>query len=421
MDWGVVEQQAGVYNWTFYDALIDDLEVMNVTSLFCVHPKNELYPKEPLPTQPAAVAAFAKFFAALTARYGSRPGYWAAELSNEPNLKQMNNTAGAWSSFGVAAAQAARANSINADAVITGPALAGASKAGAWPIINWFEAAVNTSHVLDLLNLVTVHTYRPTQPETVGATFQSVQHIIDANTSPRSLGPPPVASGEWGYTSCTLSACWRGVTPTVKSLYVVREWLVGHALGRPVAVWYDWHEDCTDPTNRECRFGLVTNSGYSPLPAYHTASVALSTLRGMWAAQVELQPLAAAPALGDDDAGESPAMWAVTYTLSPGADAAMPSNASRDVLDTLGRASWGRYGQRVLAGSQPATVDAAAVWAGVNSNSTAESGLRGNVTLKLDAGREYHVLNATGSIVQSVVGPTAVIEAGGSPMYLQGQ
>lgn len=423
LQWEDVEHSAGEYNWTYYDSLLDELESMNVTTLFCVHPQNSLYPHEDLPTDPASVAAFAKFFAALTTRYGGRPGYWAAELSNEPNLKQMNNTVQVWATFAVAAARAARANPVNANARIAGPAVANAMYPDS-PGVLWYQHVVDLApEVLSLLDVVTVHTYRPGAPESVAQTWQNLTNISHAAV-PGITNLPPVVSGEWGYTSCTPSACWHAVSPATKALYLVREWLVGHALGRPVAVWYDWHDDCTDPTDRECRFGVVSNGDFSPLPAYNTARAVLSTLRGMWAATLELQPLQSKAnsqdGNGDDDADDAdlPALWAVTYTAAS-EDARPLSTGGTEVLWAAARAI--AAGEAMRAGSQPASVDAAAVWAGVNSNSTAESGLRGNATLVLDAGRVYLVLNASGSLLGIVTGPSVVIEAGESPVYLRGQ
>lgn len=397
-DWGAVEQTKGVYTWDFYDSFMDELERLGVAALFCVHPKSRLYPGPRIPVDQDAVDAFARFVQALTARYGARPGFWYAEITNEPNLAD-NATARlpqTWSTLAVAVTKAVRGNASSAKARLAGPALANAESSTAWPITRWLEAALNGTSLSNDLDLITIHTYRATAPETVARTFSATEDVVRA-AAPAPESAAPVASGEWGYSSCTFGGCHSPVTDEAKALYLAREWLTGHVLGRPLAAWYDWREDCTDPGNRECRFGVVTHDDFSPLPAYRAGRAALAALDGMWATDLVVSDIeAAAGGQGDDDDdyGEHLSTWVVSYAGS----------ASLERAEEMGLAA--------------TPVDAAAVWIDANGNSTS-AGVTANVTVQLDAGRSYAVTDAFGKALPAVTGPFAVIEASGAPVYLR--
>jgi hypothetical protein len=54
-------------------------------------------------------------------------------------------------------------------------------------------------------------------------------------------------------------------------------WLTMLAANVRLANWYDWIEDCDDPNNRECRFGVV-HPDASPKPAFVAAHTLLTLL-----------------------------------------------------------------------------------------------------------------------------------------------
>jgi polysaccharide biosynthesis protein PslG len=142
-----------------------------------------------------------------------------------------------------------------------------------------FLAACFKAGLLNYWSGVSVHPYRQRDPESVAGEFQTLQHVIAAFFS--SGKPVPVIAGEWGYSS---TWNWKGMDDAKQGKLLPREYLSNLALGVPLTIWYDWHDDSTDPQDPESHFGLVhfpyaadSRPVYSPKPAY----VALKTLTGV--------------------------------------------------------------------------------------------------------------------------------------------
>ena len=81
-----------------------------------------------------------------------------------------------------------------------------------------------------------------------------------------------MVSSEWGYSTAN-------VTEQQQAQFLTREWLSNLAEGIRLSIWYDWHDDGTDPKNGEHHFGTVRND-YSPKPAFLAAQTLTQTLGG---------------------------------------------------------------------------------------------------------------------------------------------
>ena len=89
-----------------------------------------------------------------------------------------------------------------------------------------------------------------------------------------------IYSGEWGYTA-------TAVSPEVQGTYIARMYLSNLVAGVPLTIWYDWHDDGTDPKEGEHHFGTTLHEYredkdlvYDPKPAYLAARTVSSALKG---------------------------------------------------------------------------------------------------------------------------------------------
>ena len=275
-DWSIVEKSKGVYNWTFYDKLFDKVASAGVKGLWLMHPENSLYKSDtPIPTDKDTVAAAAAFMHAAAKRYQSHDAFWAFEMVNEPNLKKQADNCSADAALISAIGHRIRSDPETAGVRLVAPATA---EHGIVPPTEWLaDFFSHPSHPMQYLDIITQHLYRPTAPEAVQSDWVNLLDVVAAHWNGTG-GPPAVSSGEWGYTTCQGGGCHHSVSNATQAKYIAREWLFLHALGSPLNVWYDWHRDCTDDTDRECRFGIVNHDDFEPLTSYRAASAALKQI-----------------------------------------------------------------------------------------------------------------------------------------------
>jgi polysaccharide biosynthesis protein PslG len=126
---------------------------------------------------------------------------------------------------------------------------------------------------------VSVHPYRQKGPETAAAEYAALRRLIDRYAPGKTI---PILSGEWGY-----SAAWKNYDETIQGKMLPRQWLVNLANDVPISIWYDWHDDGTDPKEAEHHFGTVSNAYhagrapvYDPKPAYRAAKTLTTLLSG---------------------------------------------------------------------------------------------------------------------------------------------
>ena len=163
--------------------------------------------------------------------------------------------------------------------ILVGPAVSGFGSQETWNYLQQLEAA----GTLALFDAISVHAYRVGPPESVLADYARLSQM---------RGVKAMVSGEWGWSTCTPSqAPGTNCPPQARAdeataaAYLARSWLTNTAASVAVSVYYDYVDDCSDQTNRECRFGTVRQSYVSPAlphepkPAF-AAAVTLQRLLG---------------------------------------------------------------------------------------------------------------------------------------------
>jgi len=248
--WERIEKEPGVYNFSEQDKLLADLQAHHLRLLFILCYNNPLYDDGLSPHSDECRAAYARFCEAAASHFADKGIIW--ELWNEPNSdnfwKPTVNVSDylAWCKAVVPVIRKA-----DPGACIVGPATSNMD-------IPFLEAAFEKG-LLELVDGVSVHPYRnPGRgPETTYEEYENIKVLIDLY---KPIGKNiPLISGEWGY-SCFF------VSPELQGKYLVRQWLSNISMDVPISIWYDWHDDGTDPQNAEFNFGTVTND-YQPKPA----------------------------------------------------------------------------------------------------------------------------------------------------------
>ena len=274
--WEATERKAGVYDWTEYDELTEHLAQRGLRAIYILDYVNQLYEPmvearravgEPVPERhlasprhPASVAAFARWSAAAARHFQGRPIVW--EIYNEPNggFWRPKPDAAEYTTMALATAKAIR------EAEPSATVIAPAMSCFDWKFMEYFLQ----SGVLEFLDGVSVHPYRPPQspPEGAAEDYKKLRAMMDHYAPPSKRGKIPILSGEWGYASDT-----KGVSPATQAAFAVRQQLSNLLNGVPLSIWYDWKNDGTNPADNEQNFGTVTYD-LQPKPAY----VALKTM-----------------------------------------------------------------------------------------------------------------------------------------------
>ena len=140
--------------------------------------------------------------------------------------------------------------------------------------LKWIEDCFKRG-ILDQIDALTIHPYRPHPPETVIKDYARLRDLIK-RYAPQGK-KMPVISGEWGYSNIN----WDNtrLSNEKQAQYLAREFLINLYQKIPVSIWYDWKNDGTNPDEREHHFGTVMHD-LKPKTAYLTAKVLSSTLAG---------------------------------------------------------------------------------------------------------------------------------------------
>ncbi|HNQ87927.1 MAG TPA: cellulase family glycosylhydrolase [Verrucomicrobiota bacterium] len=279
LGWSGIERQRGVYDWSAYDELTDNLDRRGLRALYILDYSNGLYEetvatRNPVtgqehrdvasPQHPESVEAFARWAAAAAARYRGRRVLW--EIWNEPNITfwKPKPDVRQYNTLALATCRAIRA--ADPAATIIGPATSEIPMA--------FLEEHFASGILAYLDAVSVHPYRnySKPPESAADEYRPLRALIDRH-APRGR-KLPILSGEWGYASHN-----RGVSLDTQAAFAARQQLANLLHGVPLSIWYDWKNDGTDPAEREHNFGLVYPN-LDPKPAYESLRTLTTELAG---------------------------------------------------------------------------------------------------------------------------------------------
>ena len=268
--WGRTEHRPGEYDFSVYDRLLSSLEAQKLRALFILDYGNSLYEPDSSVATEVGRRAFSRWAAAATAHFKGHGILW--EIWNEPNGGFWKPKANVddYAALALATAQAIRA-AAPGEAVI-GPATSGVD-------LQFVESCFQAG-LLDWWDAVSVHPYRQSAPESATTEYQKLRGLI-ARYAPKGKSIP-ILSGEWGYSSA-----WQNFDNATQGQMLARQWLVNLANHIPLSIWYDWHDDGTDPLEPEHHFGTVANAYhaggspvYEPKPAYLAAKTLASVLQG---------------------------------------------------------------------------------------------------------------------------------------------
>ncbi|MBN1851959.1 MAG: hypothetical protein JW829_04515 [Pirellulales bacterium] len=269
--WSATERERGWYDFSAYERLLAVLEPQKIRVLFILDYSNKLYEADQSVATEAGREAYARWAGAAAAHFKGRGILW--EIWNEPNIpnfwKPKPNVQD-YTALALAASQAIR-DAATEEAII-GPAtstvdlpfLEGCFRAG---LLQWWDA-------------VSIHPYRQSNPETVEADYRRLRELI--NQYAPAGKTIPILSAEWGYSSA-----WKRFDTDLQGKMLCRQWLTNLALGIPLSIWYDWHDDGPDPNEPEHHFGTVAfeyrggrTPVYEPKPAYLAAKTLTTLLDG---------------------------------------------------------------------------------------------------------------------------------------------
>jgi len=155
--WAKTETKAGVYDFAWLDAIVDDMLKQGVKPWICICYGNTIYEGGGgtglgggLPTG-AGLAAWDKYVAALVSHYRDRVEAW--EIWNEPNLNRAKNGAAAYGEFLIRTAEIVRAQQPRATIIAFG--LAGTSP----QYVKEALQVVKEQNKLGLINEISYHPY----------------------------------------------------------------------------------------------------------------------------------------------------------------------------------------------------------------------------------------------------------------------
>ncbi len=269
--WDETEREAGKYDFSAYDRLMDSLKPFDIRALFILDYGNPLYDDGRPPRADATRLAFARWAVAAARHFSGRGIIW--ETYNEPNNQmfwQPRTDVNEYAALALVVARAFRASVPNE--VLIGPAVGEMDFA--------FLEGCFKAGLLEYWPAVSVHPYLRSNPEPVADDYRRLRALLQTY-SPAGKHVE-IYSGEWGYSSA-----WQDMNDEKQGQYLARQWLINIANDIPLSIWYDWRDDGADPKNPEHHFGMVSHvyhegreEVYDPKATYYAAKTLTSVFSG---------------------------------------------------------------------------------------------------------------------------------------------
>ncbi len=271
LTWAKTEKTPGVYDFSAYDRLFAELDKYHVRGLMILDYGNPLYDKGQPPHTDESRAAFAKWATAAVLHFKNQGVLW--EIWNEPNgdwFWSPHVNPEDYAKLALTVSQAIKKAA--PDEQIVGPALSGTHL--------YFLDVLGRAGVFANWSAITIHPYLHGGPESYGSAYDQTRDLIKKYATPGQR--IEVICGESGYAST-----WPGLNETLEAQYLARLYLFDVMSGVPVTIWYDWHDDGTNPANPEHHYGIVhydyhagAANVYDPKPAYDAALTYSRALTG---------------------------------------------------------------------------------------------------------------------------------------------
>ena len=260
LTWDNVEFSKDVYNWSYYDGLINNLQGTGINVMFILDYNNAIYPSNVY--QQPALGGFANFSAAAAKHYLGKNVFF--EVWNEPNFA-YGFTGSQYSTFATAAEQAMRV--ANPNVTIIGPA-EGELDPG------WREAMLSTGGG-NSLNAFSFHPYAfpPESMLTSNGYLGGFSGVAaDLVAYPPSSGVPlPMMASESGIGASTLQT---------QASYYTRIYLTDQLFGLALNTAYKYQDgQPTDNNPANNDYGLIYADNTAK-PAYTAVKNLISSLNG---------------------------------------------------------------------------------------------------------------------------------------------
>jgi len=304
--WATVETTKGVYNFSVYDVLLDNLGP-SVLPYLILDYGNALYDTNPSSAKPfpsvinttVSVDGFVAYAVATMKHFVSRHALF--ELWNEPNGKWccgfLDPKVYAQLALKIHAAKRIAFSSSELDAgaaMLAGPTTCGLD-------LKYMEAVWSVPGALAAFDAISWHPYRSGAPESVSADYGTVRTLAKQHL-PAGGVVPPIVAGEWGWSTCHTPAgdpapCVGGaiggstISRGQQAAFLARSFLINAMEAVPLSIYYDWkdggHCISTNSAPSDDCYGVFENATDATdgaahgkaKPAYH-AAVAVQTLLG---------------------------------------------------------------------------------------------------------------------------------------------
>jgi hypothetical protein len=266
--WSRVERQKGVYEFeqAGYDALTAGCLKRGIRILYILDYSNRLYEPEHSVRTEAGRKAFAAFAEAAARHFSGKGILW--EFWNEPNIRQFWSPQPDVENYCKLVAEAAPLlRRADPSGILLAPATSGIP-------FDWLENCFKQG-LLQWIDALSVHPYRPQAPETVVKDYDRLRKLLAQYA--RRGRRIPVISGEWGYSNINWDK--KRLSDEQQARYLARMFLINLSQEIPVSIWYDWKNDGADPNEREHHFGTVERD-LKPKAAYRAARTLSSVLGG---------------------------------------------------------------------------------------------------------------------------------------------
>ena len=267
--WESTERKKGVWDFSAYDRLTDACERFGIRPLYILDYSNRHYDEGLSPYTEEGRAAFVSWAVAAVQHFKGRNILW--EMYNEPNIFFWRPEPNPEHYIALALAVGKAIREVAPTEVYIGPATSEID-------LDFLEKCFQAG-LLKYWDALSVHPYRQKAPETVIEEYARLRHLIDRYAPEGKT--IPILSAEWGYSSA-----WSDYDDDLQGKMLPRQWMVNLSCNVPVSIWYDWHDDGTDPKEPEHHFGTTffePHDGrtplYDPKPSYRAAKTFCETLR----------------------------------------------------------------------------------------------------------------------------------------------
>ncbi|MEW6234774.1 MAG: cellulase family glycosylhydrolase [Candidatus Omnitrophota bacterium] len=266
MVWEAVEKKQSEYDFSGYRRLTDALAQREIVPIYILDYSHKLYEKSQSVRTPEGRQAFARFAAEAVKTFSGAKIVW--EIWNEPNIKQFWEEQPSFGDYVLLAEEAAKAmRAADPECTIIAPATSRIP-------LDFLEACFERG-LLKWIDAVSVHPYREKNPESALDEYAALRRMMERYPEGKTM---PILSGEWGYSLYPYKN--NNIDERRQAQYLVRQFLTNFLADVRLSIWYDWHDDGTDPKEKEHNFGAVRND-YQPKEAYRAAKTFLQQFHGM--------------------------------------------------------------------------------------------------------------------------------------------